>query len=987
MADAASAANSAGHKDTLLNCSTCGKQFSRSEHLARHSHIHLQEKSVECGYCGKAFGRKDSAKRHEQLHTREASAEAPKSRAVSLCRTCSTCAKSRIKCLGGTPCNHCAARSLDCVYLPRKRKRTQYKQDQEPSLDDQKSPVNPASDTGQSPVPNDLGGMVTTWASPSNQQDGPSHNLSNAGAFDESGSQMALEPETLQDQTSQNFAGELPVMSPQWLERSMATNWLPFDVSLNGDFILPSPENMLPTYPSEVPRLSGTVLEDPATETLNEPQGSQDGVDFVLQQDCVSALINSMGGSLQGYADGPNSPHPSSTHSSTQQNILYADGAGFRSSQADRCIRERQETYTTPSSSGDHSEGNSWLTVFSNKVHGIEQHPDPQFDIPEDIFQEILSRLRPSSGEQLLSKEFLANEAFLLNKSAFSLFLKLYFNNFHKLYPFVDRSFLCIPIWGWSLTLAVAAIGTRYLGLTKLTSHGEELCAVLHELLLKQLQFGRVQDSLPYIQARMLAAIGLCQSRQPHWLKCGHSAWALVTNSCLQLRLLDEDDRIGAYQEGQSLEQTWIAWRFRETRRRTGLFIWLTDCFLAFATENPPTLPPQRLKLRLPCKEELWEAESAQGWLALTPKENVPDRNSPFYVEESMRELVQDIMQKLWRGLRTPEMTTQFATFIILHMLLRRRWETSHYLTDSISAVESPSSRDSAPPKRRYVGEIPAYIKWRNYTCDCLDLLHWEALSASTKAGGFEGPVFLQLHLARLVILAPVRELLDHVSASIQPGSSQLLPHNLYHFPDPNRKWSRTLFTWAYQDRFKARLAIIHAGAVLWHTRRYSAASFIEPYTIFLATLILWAFGMAPRVVKGHQLKKPGDAPDHLLHDSGDIAVNQLALSNSTSGSETGERLFPSSPFCPRDPSLNGRRMPRLMQLDRPMDDELVQHFIRSGDGMRLYLEGVDDLCSEEGPWQVLQEGVAILQEEPRTWTIAESYASTLAALASAGNS
>lgn len=90
-----------------------------------------------------------------------------------------------------------------------------------------------------------------------------------------------------------------------------------------------------------------------------------------------------------------------------------------------------------------------------------------------------------------------------------------------------------------------------------------------------QLDFGRIQDSLPYIQARSLAAVALCQSRQPQLMKCGYSALSLVCNSCLQLRVLEEDDNIGAYEVGQSVDQVWLGWRFRETRRRTGLFIWV----------------------------------------------------------------------------------------------------------------------------------------------------------------------------------------------------------------------------------------------------------------------------------------------------------------------------------------------------------------------------------------------------------------------------
>lgn len=67
----------------------------------------------------------------------------------------------------------------------------------------------------------------------------------------------------------------------------------------------------------------------------------------------------------------------------------------------------------------------------------------------------------------------------------------------------------------------------------------------------------------------------MCQSRTNPLVKCGYSAISLVYNSCLQLQLLEEDDKIGLYVEGQSVEQVWLAWRFRETRRRTGLFIWV----------------------------------------------------------------------------------------------------------------------------------------------------------------------------------------------------------------------------------------------------------------------------------------------------------------------------------------------------------------------------------------------------------------------------
>lgn len=60
-------------------------------------------------------------------------------------------------------------------------------------------------------------------------------------------------------------------------------------------------------------------------------------------------------------------------------------------------------------------------------------------------------------------------------------------------------------------------------------------------------------------------------------MRCGYNALAMVTTSCLQLRLLEEDDPNSLPPEPHSLEQAWVAWRFRETRRRTGLFIWVCE--------------------------------------------------------------------------------------------------------------------------------------------------------------------------------------------------------------------------------------------------------------------------------------------------------------------------------------------------------------------------------------------------------------------------
>jgi hypothetical protein len=53
------------------------------------------------------------------------------------------------------------------------------------------------------------------------------------------------------------------------------------------------------------------------------------------------------------------------------------------------------------------------------------------------------------------------------------------------------------------------------------------------------------------------------------------------------------------------------------------------------------------------------------------------------------------------------------------------------------------------------------------------------------------------------------------------------------------------LFQWAIRDQFKARLAIVHAGAMFWHVRRYSTNSFAEPFAIYMSTLVIWAYSVS----------------------------------------------------------------------------------------------------------------------------------------------
>lgn len=387
--------------------------------------------------------------------------------------------------------------------------------------------------------------------------------------------------------------------------------------------------------------------------------------------------------------------------------------------------------------------------------------------------------------------------------------------------------------------------------------------------------------------------------------------------------------------------------------------------------------------LLLPSSEKLWQAETCQQWFRrLDSENNTAYDPSRFQIEENSRPTAQEAIRRLCTELSLCQPMSAFSNTALVHMLIQRIWYAEQYLNDPIRGFSEQSGSQSqvVQTKRNpemYLGANPEFAKWRNTTCDCLDVLHWEALSISAKAGGYESPVFLSLHLSRLLVLTPVKELFGYFHEFARSSQSCLPPHILYGGMESGQCDESTVMTWYCQDRYKARLALVHAGAMFWHVRRYGAESFVQPFAVYLATIVLWGFGFCARrdltqLSFGKQqvpnLQRGLEVRTELSPFGGATQEHPPAQVATVNASAVYADLN-AVDFHPRaDP-----RMPSQMQLDRPVDDELVQHFIRHGD-LKLYLEGVPDLCSTEGPLQALQEGVAILKGSTSVWSITERY-------------
>lgn len=328
--------------------------------------------------------------------------------------------------------------------------------------------------------------IISSWGDSLFQQIVPSTDQPRAGLVTDTTFDNASETRDLQGETNPSLGLEWPgIVFSQWNSRTVGTNWLPFDNASLGDLLFPSPDYLDPSYDPQMHGTPRSPLHEDGEEAQNQPDNPHASDDSNLQQTHISALINSMTSSglkkinFPGNAETANTPD--------QQASFYADGVGYRESRAERCIRERLAVYNNQTSLEHGYRGHQpWRDKLLMRLKAAEKDLDTQPEIPDAIFKEVISRICPPNGRTPLPEQFLADQDILLEKMTLRLLIMLYFKHFHPVNPFVDRSHLCIPIWGWSLCLATAAIGARFLGIDQITLYGDDLCAILHELLLKE---------------------------------------------------------------------------------------------------------------------------------------------------------------------------------------------------------------------------------------------------------------------------------------------------------------------------------------------------------------------------------------------------------------------------------------------------------------------------------------------------------------------
>jgi len=293
--------------------------------------------------------------------------------------------------------------------------------------------------------------------------------------------------------------------------------------------------------------------------------------------------------------------------------------------------------------------------------------------------------------------------------------------------------------------------------------------------------------------------------------------------------------------------------------------------------------------------------------------------------EASVNPSLHQALKTLYVDKRVPQSVGEFGRILLIHGLFHQTWLVLGWYTSPLNVWQPHSQAkvnegtDAPVVSRPWAPSITEYAQWRNSACDCLDVLHWRANALIGLAAGREHPTVFFLHLARIVILAPIDSI--RIIASASSGVAAFSQTAL-------DEAKNEVFRWAREDKFKARLAVVHAGSLLYHVRRYSIDAFYEPWGLFLSTLTLWAFSI--------------------------VSAQSAPLPTARAG---------------EDPSGDDESVPSFIHIDRPSDDELIQLYILQDTPITALLQGVGDLCTLEGSRKVLKEGCKLLREL-RSWDL-----------------
>lgn len=258
-----------------------------------------------------------------------------------------------------------------------------------------------------------------------------------------------------------------------------AINWLPFDQSGSGDLGLQGMDAS--SMAALMTDIDPTAMSPAFQASINHPGYSPDAAEMEASfslHNKMAALVTSMTMGIPGLSTATNRGSSAAGRNAIS---LYSDGAGSRMSGSDRAILARQSDIQVDSEL--QTSLPSWANALQAKVGHAQDCFSETFSIPDSVLNDCIAQVVPMLHSHSLVGQHILREGLVFETATWRFFIATYFKTFHSTYTFVDQSLLCVPVWGWALCAATAAIGARYIHIPEMVVFSDGLCRALHDLL------------------------------------------------------------------------------------------------------------------------------------------------------------------------------------------------------------------------------------------------------------------------------------------------------------------------------------------------------------------------------------------------------------------------------------------------------------------------------------------------------------------------
>ncbi|KAK4945803.1 hypothetical protein LTR10_015151 [Elasticomyces elasticus] len=401
--------------------------------------------------------------------------------------------------------------------------------------------------------------------------------------------------------------------------------------------------------------------------------------------------------------------------------------------------------------------------------------------------------------------------------SACNAFMQLFFESFNPTLPMIHQGTFDPANEPWQLVLAVIATVCRFSRVAKAVQCGDLLQDLVRQAFNATVEKEYQSTCEPWLaQVGLLNQIGMQFSKDVRLVETAQGLRSVLDVICRKVNCFREAARpstaLGSAADDQA---AWISWVRPETLRRLAYTIWLIDSQYMLFFDQPPLIPMELLRARLPSDEQLWNATTAQKWREILGQN---DEDLPGNIRKELHQLYKT---------RTCRQTLDtYGTLMLVMGIFRNTmgvWRSSRSgLGAHLAAMEDPSQY----PGESAFSQYPMAVAQRSF--EFLQIL-CPRIEAIPHGGSLKSVLAHHCHAVGIAIRLPLSELFCYIGYRV---TSIDIMH-----------CRQRLKTWFSRYGRDARQVALHAGQLFASIRQSRMHGYYEGRAMLIACLSLWAFG------------------------------------------------------------------------------------------------------------------------------------------------